>query len=141
VIDAAHPNFADQMEVADRTLHLIKEDSVKTFYVFNKIDAIDKDTITGLKSRYPDAVFISAAKQVGLDDLKRRIEEEAFGRNLEVEVRVRAIDGKGISQVKSLLQGPTSALENGYCVMTGHIESRLMNRLERLEGVRVRYLF
>jgi GTP-binding protein HflX len=141
VIDGSHPSFADQIEIADDTLALLKEAETGTMYVFNKIDAVDADTIAGLKLRYPDAVFISARKGDGLDDLKDQIEEVLFGRNLAVEVRVSAIDGKGLAKVKSLLHESTSSLENGFCVLRGHIESRLMNRLESVEGIEVRYLF
>ena len=86
-------------------------------------------------------MFISASKHIALDELKRRIEEKLFGKNLTVEVKVPAIDGKGIAKVKSLLHEATSSMENGFCVLKGHIESRLMNRLENVEGVHVRYLF
>jgi GTP-binding protein HflX len=141
LIDASHPQFAEQIEVADKTLRTINDSKVEPLYVFNKIDAIDSETVEGLKQRYPNAVFISASKGVGLDDLRERIEEALFGKNLSVEVRIAAVDGKGIARVKSLLREATSSFDNGDCVLKGLIESRFMDQLENVKGVRVRCLF
>jgi GTP-binding protein HflX len=140
VIDASHSGYIDQVQVADNTLQGIKGTDTETIYVFNKIDLVDEKTIDGLRLRYPDAVFISAARKRGLDELRNSIEQRLFGKNLRVEVRIRAVDGKGIATIKSLLQQPTSSMENGYCVLKGLIDSSHMDSLERLDGVRVRYL-
>jgi GTP-binding protein HflX len=140
VIDASHPGYAGQMKVADTTLHDIQGSDRNKLYVFNKIDAIDGETVEGLRTRYPQAVFISAKRKDGLDELKRRIDRALFGRNVEVEVRIRTADGKGIAAVKSLLQKPTSSVRNGFCVLKGRIDSTHMENLERLDGIKVRYL-
>jgi GTP-binding protein HflX len=140
VIDAAHPGFTEQMEIADQTLQSINESRVRTLYVFNKIDAVDPDTLDGLRKRYPEAVFVSAKRLIGIDELEGRIHETLLGRILRVEVRISVSDGKGIAQVKSLVKEPKSSLEDGVCVLEGTIQSGLADRLERISGVRVRYL-
>ncbi len=141
VIDASHPAYTDQMHVAEETLEEIKGADTRTIAVFNKIDLLDTEVLDGMRRRHPDALFVSAIRQQGLDELRRRIDESLFGRNLEVEVKIRAIDGRGIAQVKSLLRRPTGSLENGYCVFKGWIDTKHMDALERLAGVKVRYLF
>jgi GTP-binding protein HflX len=141
VVDASHAGFAEQMEIADQTLQSINGSHVKTLYAFNKIDAIDPDTLDGLKKRYPDAVFISARRLIGLDDLERRIHETLLGRTLRVQVKIPVGDGRGIAQAKSLLKEPTSSLEDGLCVLEGLIQSGLADELERISGASVRYLF
>ncbi|UCG50992.1 MAG: GTPase HflX [Candidatus Latescibacterota bacterium] len=141
IIDASHPGFMEQMEVADQTLQSIKKSDVQTLYVFNKIDAIDQDIMVGLRRRYPDAVFISAKKRIGLDELERRTHELLLGKNLKVEVRIPAGDGKAIAKITGLLHEPTSSLVDGYCVFAGMIESRLAEQLESISGASVRYLF
>jgi GTP-binding protein HflX len=140
VIDASHPGHAEQMKVADATLHDIQGRDRNKLYVFNKIDAIEGETVEGLRLRYPDAVFISAERRDGLDELKRRIDQALFGRNVEVEVRIRAVDGKRIATVKSLLQKPKSSMRNGFCILKGRIDSKHMDSLDRLDGIKVRYL-
>jgi GTP-binding protein HflX len=99
VVDASHPGFAEQMAVADETLRSIGTSDVKTLYVFNKIDAVDEDTLTGLRRRHPEAVFISAKKRIGIDELEKEIHETLLGRFLRVRVNVPASDGRRIAQV------------------------------------------
>ena len=139
VVDAAHPDFVEQMSIADTTLQTIKRSDADAIVVFNKIDRLDEVTVEGLRQRYPDAVFISAATGSGLDELTGTVEETLFGKNLAVEVKISTTDGKGIAVVKSLLHEPTSSIENGYYIVKGVIESDLMERLEAVSGVSVRY--
>jgi len=140
VIDASHPAFAEQMEVADQTLLSINGAPVKMLYAFNKIDAVDPDMLEGLKRRYPEAVFISARRLTGIDELEKRIHEALLGQVLRVEVKIPIDDGKSIAQVKSLLKEPKSSLEDGLCVLEGTIQSGLADQLERIPSVSVRYL-
>ena len=141
VIDASHPGYVDQMKVADDTLHQIRGSNIEKIYVFNKTDLVDEETAEGLRMRYPDAVFLSAKQKRGLEELKQRIDQSLFGRNVEVEVRIRAIDGRGIAKIKSLLRKPSSSMENGFCIVKGLIDSAHMDRLDRVTGIEVRYLF
>ena len=91
---------------------------------------------------YLNAVFISARRKEGLEELRVEIERTLFGRNLEVEVKIRAVDGRGIARVKSLLLDPTScSMENGFCVLRGLIHTRRMSSLENVSGAHVRYVF
>jgi GTP-binding protein HflX len=141
VIDASHPGYVEQMEVAADTLQDIKGSNIARIDVFNKADAVEDKAIQGLRQRYPDAVFISAKKKSGLDELREHLRRALFGRNLEVEVKIRAIDGKGIARIKQLLRRPTTSMENGVCVFKGSIDSEHMDSLERVSGVKIRYLF
>jgi GTP-binding protein HflX len=140
IIDASHPAFDEQMVVADRTLDSIRDTAVETLYVFNKIDQVDSEILIGLERRYPDAVFISAKTRNGLDVLEEKINEKLLGKVLRVEVRVPATDGKTIAKIKSLLKDPEDAMEDGYYVVAGTIESNSTDELERISGVTIRYL-
>jgi GTP-binding protein HflX len=140
VIDASHPGFAEQMQVADQTLNSIRGSELRTLYVFNKIDAVDRDTLEGLKRRYPEASFISARKSFGIEALEDRMFEMLLGRALRVEVRIPVSDGRGIAMVKSLLKDQKTSLEDGLCVVVGTIQSEQSDDLERVSGARVRYL-
>ncbi|MEM9807112.1 MAG: GTPase HflX [Cyanobacteria bacterium P01_D01_bin.56] len=41
--------------------------------VFNKLDAVDSDTLAVAKDEYPQALFISAAQKLGLETLRQRL--------------------------------------------------------------------
>ena len=141
VVDASHSGFVEQMDVADRTLRQIVAADVPEIHVFNKIDAVDSDELLGLRRRYPDAVFISAAKRSGIDELLGHIELKLLGKSLAVEVKIPAADGRAIARIKSLLRDTTGSVEDGFCVFKGTIESKLVDRLEQVAGAEVRYLF
>lgn len=140
VVDASHPAFAEQMEVADETLRSIGTAEVKTLYVFNKIDAVDAEILKGLRKRYPEGLFVSAERGDGLDDLEGRIHEMLLGRLLRVQVRIPVSEGRRIAEVTSMLKGQSSALEDGVWVVEGDIQSGLADQLERISGIDVRYL-
>jgi GTP-binding protein HflX len=140
VIDASHPGFAEQMTVAGETLRSISAADQRTLCVFNKIDAVEPDVLDGLKKRYPDAVFISARRGAGVSALEDRVHDALFGRVLRVEVRLPVSDGKGIAQARSLLKDHRSSVDDGSCVLVGTIQSGLSEQLERIAGVRIRYL-
>ena len=140
VVDISHPAWEEQMEIADTTVSSIDNPGAQTIYVFNKIDRLATDLLEGLRSRFPDAVFVSAAEGEGMDLLGDRIDEFFYGRNVRVEVILPAGDGKTISLVRRLLHDAHNDYLNDLCVLSGTIESKLMNRLEAIPGTQVRYL-
>lgn len=62
---------ARQQTVAD-VLDMIGS-SAPRITVFNKIDRIDEGRLTRLRAIYPDAAFVAAARDVGLDELQERL--------------------------------------------------------------------
>ena len=97
VVDISHPNFEEQIEVVNKTLSELGAAGKPTIMVFNKIDAFtytpkDPDDLTPatrenisldeLRNTWmsrlgSDAVFISAKKQIGIDELKAMLYEKA----------------------------------------------------------------
>ncbi|HET6349182.1 MAG TPA: GTPase HflX [Candidatus Krumholzibacteria bacterium] len=140
VVDVSHPSWEEQRDIADMTVRSIENPGVETIYVFNKIDRVAPDILTGLKQRFPDAVFISALEGIGIETLRERIETHLFGKNVRVEVVLPAGDGKNISMVRELLHDASNLYDDDRCVLNGTIESGKMGRLESIPGARVRYL-
>jgi GTP-binding protein HflX len=140
VVDCSHHAFEEQMHVTDTTIRGIEHSATDTIHVFNKIDRLDTASVEGLRERYPNAVFVSAADGTGVDDLLKRIEEAFFGSNLRVEVKIAAGDGRGIARLREILHDVIDDYEEDTCVLNGTIESGKMGRLESVAGARVRYL-
>lgn len=87
VIDLSHPSFEEQMQVVRQTLTEIGVKHDHIIEVFNKIDALeDPSVLTDLRSRYPDAVFISAARGLNISALK-----ECISDHVAREYRVRKV--------------------------------------------------
>ncbi len=98
VVDISHPQWEEQMEVVNKTLADVCDSAHKPMIVvFNKIDAFsftpkDSDDLTPrtrenvsldeLKESYmaklgSNCVFISAKKQINIDELKQRVYDAA----------------------------------------------------------------
>jgi len=72
VVDVTHPNFREQMEVVGETLGELDSDDKPTLVVFNKVDALDNQSLLrALREEFPDASFISALRGIGLEQLKK----------------------------------------------------------------------
>ncbi len=105
VVDISHPNFNEQIEVVNKTLaDICQGDTKPMIMVFNKIDAYrhvekDEDDLTPrTRENLPlkeledswmnkldpgNCVFISAKKDINLDELRRMIYEKAKAIHME----------------------------------------------------------
>ena len=73
VVDASSFEFERQIEAVRDVLGQIKADGIPSIQVFNKVDLLDTEAKAALTCRYPLAVFISAQKGEGIDELISRI--------------------------------------------------------------------
>lgn len=74
VVDASALMIEDYIEVVNETLSdMDVADDNKMLLVFNKVDQLESQRITELKNLYPDAVFISAERGIGLPKLEEHI--------------------------------------------------------------------
>ncbi len=75
LVDASANVIEDYIDVVDETLEELEVEDKKLLMVFNKVDKIKPQHIAELKAAYPEAVFISAERGIGLDKLENRIQE------------------------------------------------------------------
>jgi GTP-binding protein HflX len=93
VIDATHPNAAEQVATVNRTLEDLGVDGRPVVYALNKIDRLSPENradIPALAARLgvpADAVAISAQDRINLDGLLTRIEDELEAEMIFVPVR------------------------------------------------------
>ena len=74
VVDASHPNFEEHIRVVNRTLRELDADDKPTLMVFNKVDILEeRGMIQALKAEYENAVFVSALRGIGLENLKEAL--------------------------------------------------------------------
>ena len=74
VLDGSDPDPLGQVRAVRTVLADIGAAQVPELMVVNKIDRAAPDQLTLLRSQLPDAVFVSARRGDGLDDLTARIE-------------------------------------------------------------------
>ncbi|NTW62617.1 MAG: GTPase HflX [Chlorobiaceae bacterium] len=76
VIDVSHPAFEEQMVVVRETLRELGVEHDNIIDVFNKIDALEDPGVLGaLRLKYPEAVFVSAARGLNIAVLKEIISD------------------------------------------------------------------
>ena len=76
VFDASSDSIPEHIDIVEEVLQEMDMPSKKSIMVFNKIDAISAPNIlSGLKTRFKDASFISSLNNTGIDMLTNKIQE------------------------------------------------------------------
>lgn len=88
VIDSSDKNILQHKKSVDSTLADLKLDLKPIITVFNKIDKISSGDLEELKKDYPQSVFISAAKNEGIEELKEEIYRNIFKDMVEVVAKL-----------------------------------------------------
>ena len=86
VVDGSDPDPLGQVRAVRTVLADIGASQVRELMVVNKIDRADADQLTLLRSQLPDAVFVSARRGDGLEELGRRVESLLPVPDVEVRV-------------------------------------------------------
>lgn len=74
VLDASNPDVDEHYKTTQEVLAELGADQKTTITVFNKIDLLSDDGVKqSLLLRYPESIFISAAQELGFDELDRQI--------------------------------------------------------------------
>jgi GTP-binding protein HflX len=90
VADISHPNFKDQLRVAEELVHELGAEEIPMVLVFNKIDRLtDDNTLGQMKRQYPEAVFVSCQQGFGMDDLREAIVEKYEANLLPYRVELK----------------------------------------------------
>ncbi|QOC92951.1 GTPase HflX [Micromonospora craniellae] len=75
VVDGAHPDPQEQVRAVREVLGEVGADRLPELLVVNKTDAADEETLLHLKRLWPEAIFVSAHRGSGIDDLRAAIEQ------------------------------------------------------------------
>ncbi len=73
VVDAAHPAWKEHIHSVMGLLSQMPIAPGPILLVFNKLDEASTDALELAKDEYPQAVFISAANNLGLDTLRQKV--------------------------------------------------------------------
>lgn len=74
VVDVSHPNFEQHIAVVNQTLRDIGAGDQPTMMVFNKVDALqERGLLQALREEYPQAVFVSGLRGIGMEELKQKL--------------------------------------------------------------------
>lgn len=138
VVDLSSPIFMEQMEAVEKVLRELNALKDARIVVFNKVDRVsDEALITSMRHQFPNSVFISAGRRIGLDKLKQAIKDEIEHAFTLDKVSFDSGDGKFYATVHHLAE----VLEETYTdsKTTLHFRALKVNaeRIKKLQSERV----
>ena len=101
VADASNPAAFDQIAVVYKVLEELDIQAKDTLLVLNKVDAADRAQVSGLLTRYPHALPISAHTGQGLDELRRGVSQALSSGFLDVDVETGVENGRLLAMLAS----------------------------------------
>ena len=117
VIDASHPSWEEQRQVVEEVLTEIGAQETPVLYVFNKIDALEPETVAALRERAEgegiDAVFVSALAPDGLAELRAALRAQAERAFPLVALTLPAQDGSLLARLYKVADVVDVASDDG----------------------------
>lgn len=109
VVDYSDGHYKEQIAVTNETLKRLQADGIPMLYIYNKSDLVSPDALPGLSgveeaqisAHLPvvtgDAVYLSAKKRIGMEELVCLVEEKLSGGYKECTLLIPYTDGRAVS--------------------------------------------
>lgn len=95
VADASNPNVLAQISAVYEVLKELGIEEKSTLLVLNKVDALEAPAqVESVRSRYPNAVLISARQRRGLDELAHAVSDALSASFLDLDIELGAENGR-----------------------------------------------
>ena len=88
LVDGSSSMVHEYIEVVQQTLKELKSNNKQTLLVFNKVDRMDDEQHEMLRGEYPNALYISAIRGIGLSELEEAIEQEIESNYIQVDLDI-----------------------------------------------------
>ena len=138
VVDISHPAFQEQIEVVDKTLKDIHADGKPTITVLNKVDTLENaGALAGLAERYPNAVPISAARGINLNELLATIQRIIEERRTIRSFKIRPPDFKLLAEFHRESDVQEERFEDEYILVRSDIAPETAARILKLYAGRI----
>ncbi len=103
IIDVSHEYFEDHIKIVEETLKDLDSSRKVQIKVFNKIDALaDRTKIDLISHRYPDSIFISAVRGIGITKLGEKLLDIYEKNYVEKSIKISNSASKIISKIYEL---------------------------------------
>jgi len=133
VVDVSTNVIEEHIEVVNSVLKDLRINKKSTITVFNKIDAAaGSANINELKERYYPAVFTSAVRGIGLEDLKNSINKIIMQTESEKTVEIYAGSSAIIAKIHRLATVLNTKYEESMVKITFRADRSTVQKIERL---------
>ena len=135
VVDCSSPHFENHLDTISEVMTNITTRQIDSILVFNKIDKlIDLTQLNKLKTNFPEAVFISAEKELRIQNLLDEVIKKATAENVEKDILIPYEQSALLDQIYSQfnvinrIEG-----ENGFEFKVSGKEERIEKMLSLLK--------
>ena len=131
VSDMSKPDFENNITSVKNVLKEIEAAEKPMLLVFNKIDKLSNAEIERLKIKYKDAIFISALKKTGLNELYQAIKKIIEKHYLDIVIRVPYNESRLISFIYDNCQVLGRRNLGDSAILNLHVNSRYCSMLSK----------
>ena len=131
VSDMSKPDFENNITSVKNVLKEIEAAEKPMLLVFNKIDKLSNAEIETLKIKYKDAIFISALKKTGLNELYQAIKKIIEKHYLDIVIRVPYNESRLISFIYDNCQVLGRRNLGDSAILNLHVNSRYCSMLSK----------
>ena len=135
VIDASHPTWEEQRFVVDQVLAELGANEKPLLHVFNKIDAVEHDTLMALQERVhnlvPNSIFVSSVTEDGLEPLRRALQTAVRQQRPVSTIRLPLSDGRLLAELHRNGEVLAQTTDDGAIVVTARVDDALAGRLRQ----------
>jgi len=131
ISDISKPDFENNITSVNNVLKEIESAGKPMLLVFNKIDKLSNAEIERLKIKYKDAIFISALKKTGLNELYQSIKIIIEKHYLDIVVKVPYNENRLISFIYDNCQVLGRKNLRDSAILKLHVNSRYCSVLSR----------
>ncbi|MGD9898809.1 MAG: GTPase HflX [Calditrichaceae bacterium] len=119
VVDISHPHFSDHIEVVNNLFTELKISQKERLLVFNKVDQIKQNGILNqIKARYPEAIFVSGKRGIGIQNLKDRLGEIVESGFETEQIRLNFHSGSAEYLIRPLARVLEKTFDDEYIYLT-----------------------
>lgn len=132
VVDYSNEHYKEQIAVTNQTLKKLGAEGIPMLYLYNKSDLVSPDDVPGLSGVAPErmeeclpavtegAIYLSAKKRIGMEELVGLIEKKLSGGYRECTLLIPFTDGRAVSYLN----------ENAVVYETEYLESGVRMRIK-----------
>ena len=135
VIDASHPAWEEQREIAEQVLADLGAQHRPMLHVFNKIDLLSPEELRALAERaqtlFPGSVLVSTAKVGGLEPLREALRAAVRQNRPVAELRLPVSNGRLLAEIHRSGEVLDQHHEGEELVVRARVDEMTLGRLRR----------
>lgn len=132
VVDASSKLIEDYIDVVNDTLAELGMKDSKQVLVFNKIDLLEPGDLVALKKAWPDALFVSAERGIGLGKLKKHLEKLIEEDYVEFDYNVPLSHYKAVAYLHEVANVEQEQYEGDHVLISGSTSKAERDRFESM---------